>query len=981
MMDGAATKGLGRVSGLRLSIVARLALLVLAVGLPLSGIVAWSVHAQFGGQVDAAHQHAIGITNAMATRAEISVDRTRAVLAEIAKRPHVQAMDRSRCDPFVVELRKFQPQYANISTFNLQWEFVCSASLDNSTGVVVSLYPELYERMKAADDMVLSGPVRGQLTGRLVVIAAYPVKDAANRLIGAVTAPIDLLAFSPAVAGASQPVNLRTRILDGAGWIVASTPDTERVGQRVESAAATALAGKRGTWIEIGPDGVERVFAATPVSRTDWVASAGLPAEALFAELRRERNRILATLLLVFVLSAGFVFMAARRISRPLRELRRDAEALDKGNLAHRSRVATRDEIGELATAFNEMAQSLESQAAASAVAEKRILHLNRVYAMLSGINAAIVRIRERGELFAEVCRIAVSEGGFSFASVIDLDASGVGSIAAASELDHSQLQRVLDHHNGDPLHSGTVIALVLQTGKPVISNDVATDPRFPNRSALTAQGSYGLALLPILAGTRVAGALLLRTAEPGKFDAEEERLLLDLVANLSFALESLGKQDRLDYLAYHDALTGLANRRLFLDRVAQHLRAAAVGGHRLAVFMIDLERFKNINDTFGHAAGDALLKQVADWLAAGAGNVNLVARIGADHFAVVSPVIRRGREVGGLLEKKLGDFLEHTFAVGEAQFRISFKVGVAQYPDDGADADALFRNAEAALKSAKAAGDRYLFYNRKMTAAVAAQLTLENQLRQALQNEEFVLHYQPKVNLASGLMTGAEALIRWNDPRTGLVPPGRFIPVLEETGMIHEVGRWALRRASADFLRWRAAGLGAVRIAVNVSPLQLRNLGFIAEIEQVIGIDPQAAAGLELEITESLIMADVQLSIATLTAIRALGVTIAIDDFGTGFSSLAYLARLPVDTLKIDRAFVVAMTVDQQGLALVSTIINLAHSLKRKVVAEGVETEEQRRLLHLLSCDEMQGYLFSKAVPAEEFEARFLAAANQGET
>jgi EAL domain-containing protein (putative c-di-GMP-specific phosphodiesterase class I) len=306
-------------------------------------------------------------------------------------------------------------------------------------------------------------------------------------------------------------------------------------------------------------------------------------------------------------------------------------------------------------------------------------------------------------------------------------------------------------------------------------------------------------------------------------------------------------------------------------------------------------------------------------------------------------------------------------------------KVGVAVFPDDGADVDTLFRNAEAALKKAKASGDRYLFYTQRMTAMVAGKLTLENQLRQALDNEEFVLHYQPKVNLASGKLTGAEALIRWNDPRTGLVAPGRFIPILEETGLIYDVGRWALRQAIADYLRWRSAGLPAVRVAVNVSPLQLRNHDFIAEIRQAIGIDAQAAAGLELEITESLIMEDVRHSIATLQAIRTMGVGIAIDDFGTGFSSLSYLAKLPVDTLKIDRSFVIDMTAAQEGLALVSTIINLAHALKLKVVAEGVETEEQARLLRLLNCDEFQGYLFSKPVPREILETRFLSRHGQG--
>jgi EAL domain-containing protein (putative c-di-GMP-specific phosphodiesterase class I) len=282
-------------------------------------------------------------------------------------------------------------------------------------------------------------------------------------------------------------------------------------------------------------------------------------------------------------------------------------------------------------------------------------------------------------------------------------------------------------------------------------------------------------------------------------------------------------------------------------------------------------------------------------------------------------------------------------------------------------------KSAEAALKNAKASGDKILLYTQTMTERVAGKLTLENQLRRALDNGEFVLHYQPKVSLADGRVTGAEALIRWNDPRTGLVPPGRFIPILEETGLIYQIGRWALREAIAEYLRWRDAGLAAVRIAVNISPMQLRNREFIAEIENVLGVDDAATSGLELEITESLIMEDVKRSVESLRAIRAMGVPIAIDDFGTGFSSLSHLARLPVDTLKIDRSFIVDMTQGPDGLALVSTIIHLAHSLKLKVVAEGVETEEQSRLLRLLNCDEMQGFLFCKPVSAQIFQNNFL--------
>jgi diguanylate cyclase (GGDEF)-like protein len=587
------------------------------------------------------------------------------------------------------------------------------------------------------------------------------------------------------------------------------------------------------------------------------------------------------------------------------------------------------------------------------------------------------VHVRVRDELFKEACRIAVEHGQFKMAwiGIVDRSAMKIVPIASAgAEPEFLTLIKDRFSLREDAPLGNTMSARAVREKKAIVSNDIRDDPRVSFVKERTERELYSMVILPLLVSDDAVGVLALYADEPGFFDEAEMKLLTELAGDIAFAIDHIDKQERLDYLAYYDVLTGLANRTLFLERVAQYMRSAASGGHKLAVFLTDLERFKNINDSLGQPAGDALLRQVAEWLTRNAGDANLLARVGADHFAVVLPEVKQGGDVARLLEKWMEAFLDHPFRLNDAVFRIAAKVGVAVFPDDGADADTLFKNAEAALKKAKASGDRYLFHTQKMTATVAGKLTLENQLRQALDKEEFVLHYQPKVNLASGQLTGAEALIRWNDPHTGLVPPGRFIPILEETGLIYEVGRWALRQAIADYLRWRAAGLAAVRIAVNVSPLQLRNPGFIAEIRQAIGIDAQAAAGLELEITESLIMEDVKHSIASLQAIRAMGVSIAIDDFGTGFSSLSYLSKLPVDTLKIDRSFVIDMTAAPEGLALVSTIINLAHSLKLNVVAEGVETEEQSRLLRLLSCDEMQGFLFSKPVPSEIFETRYLA-------
>ncbi|MDI1251670.1 EAL domain-containing protein [Thermomonas sp.] len=607
-------------------------------------------------------------------------------------------------------------------------------------------------------------------------------------------------------------------------------------------------------------------------------------------------------------------------------------------------------------------------------VTEERIKYLNRVFVVQTGINSLLLRVQNRNELFREACNIAVDSGGFKMAmlGILDQDTMRIIPVAAAGK-DEELLSSIRNVLNSDELAANTMFTRVLREKKTIVSNDSANDTQLIFQKNYAEAGIRSMAILPLLASGKAIGALALYASEIEFFHDQEMALLTQLTDDIVFAMDHIGQQEKLNYLAYYDSLTGLANRSLFFERVTQYLRSAESGGYKLAIGLIDLERFKSINDSLGRSMGDVLLKQVAAWMTQRAGDASLLAHINADHFAVVLPEVSSDGDLAKLMGHLRDSFQGHSFRLNEIAYRIGFKAGVAVFPDDGTDVDTLFKNAEAALKLAKTGGDRYLFYTQEMTLAVAEKLALENELRRAIDNEEFVLHYQPKVDLATGMVTSAEALIRWNHPRTGLVPPGKFIPILEQTGLIHEVGQWALRQAIADYLRWRRAGLLGLRIAVNVSPLQLRNQEFIAEVAQVIGIEPGASAGLELEITENLIMEDVGQNIAILKTLRAMGITVAIDDFGTGYSSLSHLARLPVDTLKIDRCFVTDMAISSEGLALVSTIITLAHSMKLKVVAEGVETEEQKRLLQLLGCDEMQGFLFSKAVPADEFEARFL--------
>ena len=595
--------------------------------------------------------------------------------------------------------------------------------------------------------------------------------------------------------------------------------------------------------------------------------------------------------------------------------------------------------------------------------AEDKIRRLNRVYAVLSGINALIVRVRDRNELFQGACRIAVEDGRFVMAWVglIDKEAKLIHPTASAGQVGDFFEQAPLAMGQNVESREGLAPRAVRQR-VPVLSNDIQNDPRSTMVEACHQRGIHSVAFLPLLFGSEAVGVLGLYARELDFFDDDEMKLLEELASDISFALDHIEKEEKLNYLAYYDSLTGLANRDLLHERLTQSVRAASRDERKLAVIVLDIERFKAINDSFGRQAGDELLKQFAAGLGRVSGDPTRLARVGGDHFVVVLRGLKVEEEVARFYEQRLREYFAQPFRIANHDLRISAKAGIAIYPNDGSDADALLRNAEAALEKTKASGERYLFYTQQMTERIAERLELEGKLRRALDREEFVLHYQPKFDAQTKRIEGVEALIRWQSPELGLVPPMQFIPLLEETGLIFEAGAWALRQAASDYRRWQKLGLAAPRVAVNVSSVQLRRRDFVESVQSVLGEGPGSVA-IDVEITESLIMEDIQASTEKLEALRLLGVDIAIDDFGTGYSSLAYLAKLPVQQLKIDRSFIITMLKEPAVMTLVATVISMAHSLGLKVVAEGVDAEDQAKELKRLGCDQMQGYLYSKPV------------------
>ena len=600
---------------------------------------------------------------------------------------------------------------------------------------------------------------------------------------------------------------------------------------------------------------------------------------------------------------------------------------------------------------------------------EDRIARLTRLYATLSGVNSAIVRIPDESSLYSEICRIAVEDGKLAQAwvGIYDADAKDIVLVAGAGR----GAREGRYHLDPESPEGRGLPALAVLEKRMVWDNDLAARPDLGIglRKDAIAHGARAGAALPFVLDNAVRAVMVLNSDTADAFGEEELSLLRELAGDVSFALDHIAKTRQVDYLATHDQLTGLPNRTLFLDRLAQALTSARHKGELLAVVLTDVERFKHVNDTFGRQASDVLLRQLVDRLRNVFEDRASLARVGSDVFALIFSDFTQAEEVAKLVHRRIDTVIADPFSVDGQVLHLAVRAGVAFYPGDGAEAETLFKNAEAALKRAKSQHERVVLYTPDLNARVAEQLALESKLRRALERDEFILHYQPKVDLDTGRIVGLEALIRWQDPESGLVPPMQFIPLIEETGLILQVGRWVMQEAVRTVAALRAKGFSPLRIAVNVSPIQLRQKDFVRSVAEVIAAADGEAHGLDLEITESVIMDDIEANVRKLNELRSMGVELAIDDFGTGYSSLAYIQRLPVGVIKIDRAFIRNLPDDANSESIVSSIISLTHALKRKVVAEGVETEEQANLLRRLKCDEFQGYLFSRPVPAEQIE------------
>jgi diguanylate cyclase (GGDEF)-like protein len=607
---------------------------------------------------------------------------------------------------------------------------------------------------------------------------------------------------------------------------------------------------------------------------------------------------------------------------------------------------------------------------------EEQKERLTRMFAALSATNEAIMRAKSRSELFELVCEAAANGGKFTSTSIgLARPGHDFFEIVAAAGPTAEKSKTARLAVSEDRREGRGISAIAFRSGEPCISNDYLADPRGALfHDSIRADGASAVAAFPLFNGGKPVGILLFCAREKGAFTPSSVDLLQRLADNIGFALDNFDRADektradeRIEYLASHDYLTGLPNREMFNHLLGSAIEMAALRRLQFALLFIDLDRFKVINDSLGHQAGDALLVEMAGRLRQNLRASDIVARLGGDEFVVILEHSAAARDIEEIARKLLSAVSQPVQLSGH-ECHATASIGIAMFPAHGTDAHSLTKSADTAMYLAKEDGkNNFRFFIREVRMQSIERLTLENCLRHALDREEFSLHYQPKVDLGSGQITGVEALLRWTHPEYGMLPPGQFISLAEETGLIVPIGRWALMEACAQNMAWQRRGLRPVSMAVNLSPRQFIDEDLLQDIDEVLAASGMSAALLQLEVTESMMMRDVSRAIKVLDAIQSRGIRIAIDDFGTGYSSMSLMKQFPIDTIKIDRSFVRDLPDDTEDRAIAQAIISMGRALGMTTVAEGVETVEQETFLRAHGCDEMQGFLFSRPLPPDQ--------------
>ena len=610
---------------------------------------------------------------------------------------------------------------------------------------------------------------------------------------------------------------------------------------------------------------------------------------------------------------------------------------------------------------------------------ERAARRLARMYAALSATNEAIIRSKSPQELYERICDASV-RGGKSLATAVLLaepDSPWLKAVAGSGDVMELVKITRFSTDPDSPYGSG-VVGQAFRNRKLAINADILNSEQGrPWREAGLAVNAVACAAAPLTKRGQSIGVLMIFFGRSWAADEEIMALLARLAENISFALDNFDREDeriraetRAHHLATHDDLTDLPNRVMFSQLLSGAIKVAQRYRRKFSVMFVDLDRFKLINDTLGHAAGDLLLKEVAGLFKQCLRDSDVLARFGGDEFVILLHDVSDVAQVTAVARKLLSAAVTPMMIQGR-ECRVTASIGVATFPDHGTDEQSLTKNADAAMYLAKEEGrSNFRFFALEMKTQSIERLMLETGLRRALERDEFVLHYQAKRDLATGDISGVEALLRWQHPDLGIVPPLHFIPTAEESGLIVPIGKWVLDTACAQNVAWQQQGLPAMRIAVNLSPRQFTDPNLLQDIRGALAASGMAPQLLELEITESMVMQNPEEAKRVLAALKKIGVHLSIDDFGTGYSSMSLIKQFPIDTIKVDRSFVRDLPIDANDRAITKTVIALGKALNLTIVAEGVETAAQEEFLRDQHCDEIQGFLFTKPLAGDDFAA-----------
>ncbi len=944
----------------------RLLLLVLLAVIPAFALIGYTAHLQRGQVAAEVEEQALGIVRGAAREQRQLISMTRQLLMSMAQLPAVDpASDRVHdCSDILSMLRKPNPYYTNFGVAMPDGQMYCSAiPMHRQVNITDRTY---FQRAMRSRGLGIGDYQIGRLTGVPAINFGYPVTNQKGEIVSLVFAALNLSWLEEMIGNIELPDGSSLMVIDNLGTVLARYPQSGLAGESIrgealftaikqlESESVVSLRERRGT-------SVLHAIAPLHYSTSGRIyITVDIPANVAYARVNQHlyRNTLLLAMVMLLVFAAAW-FGSDMLVLRRIRALQTAARKLAAGDMSSRTGLPDgTEELGQLAGTFDEMAGALQ--------------RTNRALRTLSAGNHAVVRATDEPDLLRSLCDNIVAFGGYRIAWVgyRDEKVPGQLNLMALAPQKEDTLTNREPLGLLDTATENSPVQEVFGNCEVFISRDLARDPRMqPWRGAANRSGINALALFPLQINHRIIGILAICSTDADAFDATEIALLEEAAEDLSYGIRALRTMEAheqahatITHMAYYDALTDLPNHTQFDEKLQDMIEQA----NPAVLLFIDLDRFREINEALGFHRGDTLLRDVAIRISRCLDDDIFLARMRGNEFAVLLP----GHKPG-LMEKIVREILavmEEPFEVDDLTLDVSITIGIVRFPEHGNEVPVLIRRAESAVRQARKEGESVAEYLPENEEHGQRRLALASELRHAIEHDELVLHYQPKIELDSEKLWGVEALVRWRHPQQGLIPPDQFISLAEETGLIKPLTDWVLEHAMCQSTRWRRNGL-QIPVSVNLSARNLHDRNLIEKVEHMLYVCNTDVSLINLELTESALMMNPEKSLETLKKLNDRGFALFIDDFGTGYSSLSYLQKMPVGALKIDKSFVQAMLSSPESLTIVSSTIALAHDLGLLVVAEGVETAEQWQRLQILGCDVAQGYYISKPLPIDEFE------------